>query len=159
VFAYNEAASTISGGPPVVMYVQPVAGGTFGPEMPLGVSSAFETVFSPSEGTYLLNVEINQSFAALTIPMELYEFRGTALKPVATIGDVDDDAIDPNDGNGTWQDLPPLFEDAKGNLYAAWEVSGGNDGCLNVDPSETECTVERRIIDGVIPGPIVCDEQ
>lgn len=155
VFAYNEAASTISGGPPVVMYVQPVAGGTFGPEMPLGVSSAFETVFSPSEGTYLLNVEINQSFAALTIPMELYEFRGTALKPVATIGDVDDDAIDPNDGNGTWQDLPPLFEDAKGNLYAAWEVSGGNDGCLNVDPSETECTVERRIIDGVIPGPIV----
>jgi hypothetical protein len=156
VFAYNYAAASSDGAAPVVMYVQPVAGGAFGSARPLGVSSAFETVFSPSEGTYLLNVEIDQAFAdSSTIPMELYQFRGTALKPVATVGDVDDNAIDPNDGEGTWKDLPPIFEDAKGNLYVSWEVTGGNDGCLNVDPSATECTVERRIIDGAVPGPIV----
>jgi hypothetical protein len=157
VIAYDDSTKQVS---PVGMYVQPVAGGAFGPLHPLGISGPVETNFSPSGQTYVLNVQIPQDFGTSLpgVTMELYRFRGTSLKPVASIGLAY--SLDPNSGEETWDGLPPTFEDAAGNYYVAWIAQGDVDNCpASVGgpgaESEALCVVYRRITSGGVPGPPV----
>jgi hypothetical protein len=157
VLAYDDTTKQVS---PVGMYVQPVAGGAFGPLHPLGISGPIETNFSPSGETYVLNVQIPQDFATNLpgVTMELYRFRGTSLTPVASIGLAY--SLDPNSGVETWDGLPPTFEDAAGNYYVAWIAQGDVDNCPASDggpgaESEQLCVVYRRITSGGVPGPPV----
>jgi hypothetical protein len=161
VLAYRVPNSDNALAYPVGMYVQPASGGAFGPFEPLGVSGSFETDFSPSGASYLLNVEVAQEKPSDEgATMELYRFRGTVLKPVATVGLVGVDWINPNAANATWNGLPPTFEDADGNFYAEWLVDGGVEGCPS-EPGYTGpydsifCIAARQISDGGVPGPIV----
>ena len=157
VLAYDDTTKEVS---PVGMYVQPAAGGAFGPLHPLGISGPIETSFSPSGQTYVLNVQIPQDFQTNLpgVTMELYRFRGTSLNPVASVGLAS--SLDPNSGEETWDGLPPAFEDASGNYYVGWIAQGNVDSCppsiqgVSGD-SEALCVVYRRITSGGVPGPPV----
>ena len=134
---------------PLGMYVQPAIGGAFGSFRPLGVSGSFETDSTPSGPSWLLNDEPTKG-DSLAGPLELYDFRGTSLVPVATIGANYEDQITNNQELG-WGSLPPTNEDVDGNFYAVWTVWGfQNEGCA---PANNICLIGRRVTSGGVLGP------
>jgi hypothetical protein len=144
-----DPTSTEPGKTAVGMFVQSAAGGVFSPLRPLGISGP-SIATSSSGGSYVLNVETGSNaevdcFAGA--PMELYEFRGLSLKPIASIGSA---MADINAVN--WADLPPVFEDATGNYYAGWVTEPDFDGCNPGDKLDI-CVMYRRIATGGLLGP------
>jgi hypothetical protein len=133
---------------PIGMFVQSVDGGPFGPLRSLGISGP-SAATSSSGASYVLNVETgsNSNVDGLpAAPMELYRFRGMSLVPVASVGAAIAD-INAHD----WSDLPPVFEDASGDFYTAWDTQPGFDGCN--PPDLHVCLMYRRIGAGGLLGP------
>jgi hypothetical protein len=157
------ASGTTGGAYPVAMRVQPADGGTFGPPQSLGISGAVATVSQPSQPSYVFDVEDSEQGKDLlgitagthTDPMELYQFRGTSLRTVASLGTAADD-----DYPQGWQSIPPIAEDDAGNFYVAWLAGGNDDGCpvtvedsSEPDPRQSSCLMYRRVGNGGVLGP------
>jgi len=154
--APGSSGSSTAGSAPDGMFVQPAAGGAFGPLRPLGVSGPVAGASSPG-GSYVLNVETKAikglpglpGYVAVA-PMELYRFRGLNLAPVATIGSSFGDH-----GATNWQALPPIYEDTYGDVYLAW-ITQSADGCspaLSPSGNPTMCLIYRRVGNGGLLGP------
>jgi hypothetical protein len=151
----------------VGMYVQPAAGGAFAPIQQLGVSGPIETDFASGQDTYLVNVQSGSSCQqesyctgdAVNEPIQLYDFRGTSLESLGSVGTTQG----PYDQQSEWDTLPPSFEDSAGDMYVAWLAGNGADGCPPAPPDNPSsdkltyfvdgCVIYRRIAPGGLFGP------
>jgi hypothetical protein len=150
----------------VGMYVQPQSGGSFSPLHDLGINGPVETDFSPGAETYLVNgVSSDASGGSVPEDLELYQFQGTTLEWLGTIG-----ATDANDGGNAlgleseWDTMPPIYEDESGNLYTAWFAYGGDDACPGSEQSGSTvvggCLMYREVGAGGVMGPkVVLSEE
>jgi hypothetical protein len=155
------APHAYSGAFPIGMRVLPAGGGTFGPLVSLGISGAAAATYAPGEPTYVFDVEAKQQGSDLVggnpnvlDPLELYQFRGNSLKTIASLGTAFH-VWYPSD----WESIPPVSEDAAGDLAVAWLAGAGDDGCpgsatgASDNGPDTQCLVYRRIGNGGLLGP------
>jgi hypothetical protein len=156
---------------PVGVYVQPPTGGSFAAVRPLGVSGPVETDFAPSGSTYLIDgVSSQPSSGPDGDPpedLELYDFHGTSLQWLGTIGATDDNLglYNAFGNEAEWDTMPPSYEDADGDLYVAWYANGTTDACPGVPSGFSSttvygCLMYRRVAPGGVFGPkIVLSED
>jgi hypothetical protein len=165
VLAYDitqtAPASTNPGISQVGMYTQAQSGGAFSALRDLGINGPVETQFAPGAETYLVNgVSSNPSGANVPEDLELYQFQGTSLQWLGTIGATDTNTEDNALGlESQWDTMPPIYEDASGNLYAAWYANGGDDACPGSSQSGSTvvaaCLMYREVGAGGVMGPKV----
>jgi hypothetical protein len=145
----------------VGMYVQPESGGSFSSLRDLGINGPVETQFAPTAETYLVDgVSSNPSGGNVPEDLELYEFQGTSLEWLGTIGATDDSLTsNPLNLESQWDTMPPIYEDDSGNLYAAWYANGGDDACPGSEQSGSTvvsgCLMYREVGSGGVMGPKV----
>jgi hypothetical protein len=164
VLAYYIDQSTTSTNPglsQVGMYVQPESGGSFSGLHDLGINGPVETTFAPGAETYLVDgVSSDPSGANVPEDLELYQFEGTSLQWLGTIGATETNTADNALGlESEWDTMPPIYEDDGGNLYAAWYVNGGDDACPGSSQSGSTvvaaCLMYREVGAGGVMGPKV----
>jgi hypothetical protein len=165
VLAYDidqsSPSSTNPGLSAVGMYVQPQSGGAFSAIHDLGISGPVETQFAPGAETYLVNaVSSDPSGSNVPENLELYQFQGSSLQWLGTIG-ASDDNLDENPFGleSQWDTMPPVYEDPSGNLYAAWFANASDDACPGSSQSGSTvvsgCLMYREVGAGGVMGPRV----
>jgi hypothetical protein len=145
----------------VGMYTQAQSGGSFSALRDLGINGPVETQFAPGAETYLVDgVSSDPSGANVPEDLELYQFQGTTLEWLGTIGATETNTADNALGlESQWDTMPPIYEDASGDLYAAWYVNGGDDACPGSSQSGSTvvgaCLMYREVGAGGVMGPKV----
>ena len=157
----SKPSSTNPGLSSVGMYVQAESGGSFSAVHDLGINGPVETQFAPGAETYLVNaVSSDPSGGNVPEDLELYQFQGTSLQWLGTIGASDDNITgNPFNLESEWDTMPPIYEDESGNLYSAWYANPGDDACPGSSQSGSTvvsgCVMYREVGAGGVMGPKV----